>query len=1386
MSRCLTRSAPQSKPWMPPNRPRYAGNLEQRRPSATRRRGVLLLVVLSMLTLFLMLGVAYLLAASRARDAARAFARLTFGSDEARIPAPALLDSMLLKVVRGPVAIVSGTTFESLLADKYGRPTTSGTPTLSGTLTGLTRAGSVPILTATLTTGSVHATDLVGRVLTMFQAGRPITSHRIVRALNSGSTNALSTSFSLTLDIPTDVRPFRLATGTVPAIINGREFASGTTSPTPGNENWDGFDQHNLFLAQLKSSTSSISRADVVRGSFLPPTSANTFTISGTQYTLTTSATSGSVLLVTGTTDFDNDLIMDAADNDGDGVIDGIFQDYGLPDATDAAGNTIQLRASVLVVDLDGRFNVNAHDSLPRLVYGGTANWPDAAVVATGSVPLGSGYGPSEVNGAKLFVNAPRNAPLFSESGGGFLNTENPTLLAITGGPQSKYFGRRSGTSGSRYTDDESTPRLTFSEGRYGERAANTWSNIEEQLISNGTPAKFARPGIPGVNDAASRINDRRADPTVAASISYGIPAVWWTGASTFNWASDGTGFPPPRGVFNSPPDLHGRMKTLTLSATGSGIIVPQVAFVQPEWSSGTATGGQHESRDDPYEFLVDTRLGRGGFLFDPSTAGSGTSASSLARDNPFTPAELEPVLRPYDVDTNKLPPRLNAMLGSGAEESRLKVTTDSWDTTAITGSAAMALYGAATGGTGWLQTITGLLSGTSSLSGVLGGDVARGERFDLNRAFTATNGLNAGYPTGFTALTTGSYFFDGNPRSAGYHIQRQAYQKDLFTLLMALNNSGSPDQLAQWAANVVGFRDSDSRVHPFEYDTNPSNGWDVDGDVTTADGGVERRVVWGVERPEIVIQEAFGWRNSITNSSGIILTLHRPWNAMVYGSGSIPAEPCDYCLDSLSGTTTGNPTNQVNLGKKPSSLIYGGTFSAADVLDISGTVYPIWRIRIDTGTSGQHYIAFTGTSSHWIGSGTITAGAQAPRMRVDSSLTVYSGTTIVTGSASTTGTVAFPVPATPSLLVQPVTLAPTTTGTVFLERLSDPTVRLSPTGTIPATIGTISGSTVWLASPATSSTTTLPVMYLVVDSMPLVVVETSTNQTLNAVSHRRTTATTRSFWGETTSSTTAIAASGSITFPTPLASGSTCWFPWPNRPFISAAELTLVPQGSSSEILPNYTPLTPSRSGTLGLGFGIPVSPDLLFDAVHVPTRFAGIHQTYTGDFSGQTGIFSTGSNAITTVNQLSSFREPGRVNLNTVPSDDVWNAVVAGQLATPVVSRTDSTIQTAPAQNMYATLSLASSTGTVIVSDTTSQLAVNLNPLHGIYTATRLANTTTPRSNVFGVWITLRESIPNDPDSVKYHRAFYIVDRSIPVGFEEGKDHNVWDCVRLRRIIE
>jgi hypothetical protein len=111
------------------------------------------------------------------------------------------------------------------------------------------------------------------------------------------------------------------------------------------------------------------------------------------------------------------------------------------------------------------------------------------------------------------------------------------------------------------------------------------------------------------------------------------------------------------------------------------------------------------------------------------------------------------------------------------------------------------------------------------------------------------------------------------------------------------------------------------------------------------------------------------------------------------------------------------------------------------------------------------------------------------------------------------------------------------------------------------------------------------------------------------------------------------------------------------------------------------------------------------------------------------------------------------------------------------------------APATSTRSLLSLSAAPGDLHLDeddDMWNAVDTSLNPQHKIYTASRLANTATVRSNLFAVWVTLRESISGDADSVKYHRAFYIIDRSIPVGFQAGQDHNVKDTIRLRRIIE
>ena len=77
------------------------------------------------------------------------------------------------------------------------------------------------------------------------------------------------------------------------------------------------------------------------------------------------------------------------------------------------------------------------------------------------------------------------------------------------------------------------------------------------------------------------------------------------------------------------------------------------------------------------------------------------------------------------------------------------------------------------------------------------------------------------------------------------------------------------------------------------------------------------------------------------------------------------------------------------------------------------------------------------------------------------------------------------------------------------------------------------------------------------------------------------------------------------------------------------------------------------------------------------------------------------------------------------------------------------------------------------------------------------RLSATTTTRSSVFAIWITIGyfevdaggrvgAEIGTEDGTVRRNRAFYMVDRSIPVGCEPGRNHNVDQAVLVRTIIE
>jgi hypothetical protein len=85
------------------------------------------------------------------------------------------------------------------------------------------------------------------------------------------------------------------------------------------------------------------------------------------------------------------------------------------------------------------------------------------------------------------------------------------------------------------------------------------------------------------------------------------------------------------------------------------------------------------------------------------------------------------------------------------------------------------------------------------------------------------------------------------------------------------------------------------------------------------------------------------------------------------------------------------------------------------------------------------------------------------------------------------------------------------------------------------------------------------------------------------------------------------------------------------------------------------------------------------------------------------------------------------------------------------------------------------------------------------------KISNLVTTRSNVYSVWITvgyfevervpiseshpdgwrLRHEMGVETGEIERHRGYYLIDRSLPVGFQRGEDSNVQQTILLKRMI-
>lgn len=145
----------------------------------------------------------------------------------------------------------------------------------------------------------------------------------------------------------------------------------------------------------------------------------------------------------------------------------------------------------------------------------------------------------------------------------------------------------------------------------------------------------------------------------------------------------------------------------------------------------------------------------------------------------------------------------------------------------------------------------------------------ALGQRLNINRLLTGIS--STGSPVYARLREHLSSVGAALGADANAQLDRQQLARDIYVLMYTLcgpSNSNyattsgiyTPEQLkqmAQFAVNLVDALDYDRVITRFEYDTDLTNGWDLDDDPATLDSSSDRQVVDGVEIQSLALSEA-------------------------------------------------------------------------------------------------------------------------------------------------------------------------------------------------------------------------------------------------------------------------------------------------------------------------------------------------------------------------------------------------------------------------------------------------------------------------------------------------------------------------------------------------
>ena len=245
--------------------------------------------------------------------------------------------------------------------------------------------------------------------------------------------------------------------------------------------------------------------------------------------------------------------------------------------------------------------------------------------------------------------------------------------------------------------------------------------------------------------------------------------------------------------------------------------------------------------------------------------------------------------------------------------------------------------------------------------------------------------------------------------------------------------------------------------------------------------------------------------------------------------------------------------------------------------------------------------------------------------------------------------------------------------------------------------------------------------------------------------------------------------------------------------------------------------------------------------DFLEVPSRFAGTREyvnTAVAELTNNDAFDDFGYRLSAPFDELNTYRYPGKINLNTISSPRIWNAALGsrdpaepGPYATTfdfdawTNTLEDNPLRPATASN-YVSGGMVPGTanaglyrsmdrerkngdGADVLSDfvpATQPDAFNTdrNAYFRNGLRQRLGGVATNRSSVFAIWVTVgyfewdneMNELRNmagggieygtETGTVQRSRGFFMFDRSIPMAYEPGKDHNVDRGILLQSLIE